>query len=111
MTWFPHGEPVTVINRVAAGEDSEGNETWSETTTTYPRCAFDPAIGFESTSNQDQVSTQPQVYLPYTAVVDSYSVLLVRGDRYEVDGVPAKWANPFTGTAFGIQVPLKRVSG
>ena len=107
---FPHGEVVTVVNRTVAGQDAEGNDVYTASSQDYIG-AFDPAIGFESTNLEDQVQTQPGVFLPYVAVVTSYSVIVARGDHYEVDGSPSYWRNPFTGTEAGCQVPLKRVTG
>lgn len=105
---FPHGEPISVVTRTASGQrDSAGNVTKPvESTVTYTG-AFDPAIGFDQQSGQ--VSSQPQAYLPFNAAVSSSSVLVIRGKRYEVDGEPAPWRNPFTGWSPGVQVPLRRV--
>ncbi|MEV0267718.1 hypothetical protein AB0H43_03000 [Hamadaea sp. NPDC050747] len=37
--------------------------------------------------------------------------LEVRGRVYAIEGEPAAWANPMTGTAFGLVVRLLRVPG
>lgn len=107
---FPHGEPVTVITRQRTGVDRQGVDVFTDSETVYSG-AFDPAIGSESDQLQDQVSTTPGVYLPYTAAVTASSRVLVRGLLYEVDGEPAYWRNPFTGLEAGVQVPLRRVTG
>lgn len=107
---FPFGEPITLIRRTVTSRDSDGNNVYNETAVSVAG-GFDPAIGFESTNAMDQVSTQPQVYLPPGTVVDSIDAVVVRGLRYEVDGVANDWRSPFTGWAPGVVVPLKKVTG
>lgn len=111
---FPYGDVITVVNRTASGVDAEGNDTYTTTSTDYIG-AFGPAIGFESTGLQDQVQTQPGVYLPFVAVVSSGDAVIVQtgrnAGRYEVDGQPAWWANPHSGDKPGCHVPLKKVTG
>jgi hypothetical protein len=111
---FPYGEVITVITRTVSGRDAEGNDVYTESSTPYIG-AFDPAIGFESTNLQDQVQTQPGVYLPYVAVAGSGDAVVLQdgphAGRYEVDGRPEWWKNPHTGWEAGCKVPLKQVSG
>lgn len=107
---FPFGETITLIRRVVTGRDAQGNQIYGETTTDVSG-AYDPAIGFERTDGMDQVSSQPQVYLPAGTVVGSVDAVVVRGLRFEVDGVANVWNSPFTGWNAGVVVPLKRVTG
>ena len=107
---FPHGETVTLVARAVTGQDGDGNDVYGETLTDVIG-GFDPAIGFERVGGMDQVSTQPQVYLPPGTVVDSVDAVVVRGLRYEVDGTTNDWRSPFTGWAPGVVIPLKRVTG
>ena len=107
---FPHGETITLIRRGVIGEDVDGNDVKGEITSEVVG-AFDPAIGFERTGGMDQVSSQPQVLLPAGTVVGSVDAVMVRGLRYEVDGVANVWNSPFTGWNAGVVVPLKRVTG
>jgi hypothetical protein len=111
---YPYGDLITIVNRQVNGFDGEGNEVYATTSTDYIG-AYGPAIGFESTNLQDQVQYQPGVYLPYVAVVDSYSQVIVQtgpnAGTYEVDGKPAWWKNPHSGVTPGCHVPLKAVSG
>lgn len=112
---FPHGEVITVVNRAKSGVDAEGNDVFSDVSTDYYIGAYGPAIGFESTTLQDQVQYQPGVYLPYVVVIDSYARVIVQSGpnagTYEVDGKPAWWKNPYSGETPGCHVPLKKVSG
>jgi hypothetical protein len=108
---FPFGETITVITRTKTGVDGYGNATYGESSVDVIG-AFDPAIGFESTAgNHDQVTSQPQALLPFDAVVDSNTVLVIRGKRFEVDGEPNYWQSPFSGWQAGLAVPLKRQTG
>jgi len=107
---FPAGEPITVITRTKSGKNDYGDDVYTETATTVTG-GFAPAIGFESTAAGDTVVTQPQAYLPTGTLVTPTSVLVIRGDRYEVDGTPEDWRDPFDGWTPGIAVPLRRVTG
>lgn len=42
---------------------------------------------------------------------DEQDEFTVRGKRYGVEGETGNWANPFTGTSFGVEIPLRKVSG
>jgi hypothetical protein len=108
---FLYGEPVTLLRRVLdPTPDVDGNDVYHDVPTVVTG-AFDPAIGFERIGGMDQVSTQPQVLLPAGTVVGSVDAVMVRGMRYEVDGVANVWNSPFTGWTAGVVVPLKRVTG
>lgn len=108
---FSFGEPITVVTRTKTGVDSYGDDVYTESSVTVTG-AFDPAIGYESTTQGgDTVVSQPQALLPYGTAVGPLSVLVIRGDRYEVDGTPNQWRSPFDGTEFGVAVPLRRVTG
>lgn len=107
---FPFGDSITVITRTKSGTDAYGNDTFTETSVAVVG-AFDPTIGLEQTNGRDTVVTQPQALLPYGTVLTSTSVLVIRGDKYEVDGSPDYWRSPFTGWQAGLAVPLKRVTG
>lgn len=119
MTGFAFGEPIGVIDRVDTGtKDEFGNTIWDDVPLKpTPRGAFAPAIGFESTGDKDQVTSQPQVLFQgadakrVAAVIKSTSKLVARGKAYEVDGEPEDWLNIYTGWDAGLVVPLKRVTG
>jgi hypothetical protein len=107
---FPAGEDIAVVTRTKAGRNAYGDDVFTETTVTVTG-AFAPAIGYELTGAGDTVVAQPQAYLPAGTAVTAASVLVIRGDRYEVDGEPADWRDPFDGWTPGIAVPLRRVTG
>lgn len=107
---FPYGVPVTVVTRTASGRDADGNTTWTETSVTVTG-AFAPGGSSELIQGQDTVITQPTVYLPSGTAVQPTDRVTVAGLTYEVDGSPNEWINPFTGSDFGVEVKLQRVTG
>lgn len=107
---FPYGDPITVITRTKSGVDEFGNDVFTEAAAVVTG-AFAPAVSGESTDGRDTVVSQPQALLPYGTAVSPNSVLVIGGLRYEVDGTPNDWRNPFTGWQAGLAVPLRRVTG
>lgn len=110
MTGLPT-EPITVTSRTQSGTDEYGDPTYTTTTLTRDGL-FAPAIGFEQTSGQDQVTSQPHVYftgqdaIDVRAVISSTSELTIRGKTgYQVDGEVADWGDA------GLDVPLQRTVG
>jgi hypothetical protein len=106
---FPFGQTVTLVKRVKSGTDAFGNDVFS-TTSVDVLGAFTPGGSSEQVQGQDVVITQPTVYLPAGTDVSAVDAIDVAGDRYEVDGSPNDWRNPFTGWRPGVEVKLKRVS-
>lgn len=113
---FAYGEPITVTTVTQSGTDDYGDPVTTSTSIVRTG-AFAPAIGFESTNGQDQVVSQPQAFftgqdaVDVAAVIDSASMLTIRGLVYQVDGDPGDWRSPFTGWQAGLVVPLKRTTG
>lgn len=104
--------PVTVTGRLVTGQDSDGNDVYSDTTATIGG-VFDPGGSSERLAGGDTVITQPTVYLPLPApkAVDTVTVL---GRVYQIDGDVAVWPpNPFTGgvSPFPVVARLKAVTG
>jgi hypothetical protein len=107
---FPFGQAVTLVKRVKGAADALGNDTW--TTTSIPtNGAFDPGTSVESVQGQDLLVTSPRVFLPAGTDVSAVDAIDVAGARYEVDGSPNDYTNPFTGWNPGVVVQLKRVTG
>lgn len=111
----PFAEAITATARTASGVDAYGNDTFTESTLVRYG-AFDPAIGYETMTGREMVSSQPQALFTGQEAVDmasfltSSSTLTIRGAIYDVDGSPSDWRSPFTGRR-GLQVPLHRVAG
>lgn len=104
------GQLVTLLRRTVSGQDAFGNDVMAETSTVVLG-AFAPGGSSEVTQGQDVVITQPTVYLPAGTAVTPADGVEIAGDRYEVDGSPNDWLNPFTGSQPGVEVRLRRVTG
>lgn len=108
---FPFGQTVTLITRTVSGQDSYGNDVYTETTTDVTG-AFDPGTSAEAVQGQDLLTVQPTVYLPADVDVPSaVDAVEIAGQRYEVDGSPNVYQSPFTGWRPGTVVRLRRVTG
>ena len=107
---FPFAQTVTLVKRVKSGTDALGNDVYTESTTDVPG-AFNPGTSAELVQGQDVVTTQPTVFLPPGTDVSAIDAVDVAGQRFEVDGDPKDWRNPFTGWTPGVEVKLRRVTG
>jgi hypothetical protein len=105
------GEPVTLHTRSSNSLNALGIEQSTYVDAVILGCAYDPGGSTELVQGQDIVVTQPTVYLPAGSTVGPIDQVTVRGTRYEVDGSPNDWRNPFTGVAVGVVVKLKAVTG
>jgi len=106
------GETVTVRTMTVTGRDSDGNDVRTPTDrvlTNVP--VWDPRFGNgEQLQGQDLVEADLALWLPVDVAVTATDRLVVRGDVYEVNGQPAVFRNPMTGTS-GQQVNANRVTG
>ena len=110
---FPFGEPVVFEAAVSGTEDVHGNpvDSWGQPVT-VDGCAFDPGGSTESIEpGRAPVVTSPRIYAPPGTVVGRRDRATVRGVTYLVDGDPALWRNPYTGSEPGIVVELERAHG
>jgi len=110
---FPFGESVIFEARVTGSEDAYGNPVESfGAPVTVPGCAFDPGASQEVYEpGRNPVTTAPRVFAPVGTVVTARSRVTVRGKVYLVDGEPAEWWNPYTGSTPGTVVTLEAVDG
>lgn len=107
----PFTQEVTLVRRTKGTvTDAFGNDTWAEVAVTVPGI-FVPGGSTEQIQGQDLLVTQPTVYLPAGTDVGYLDAVIVAGDRYDVDGSPNAYVNPFTGWAPGIEVRLRRATG
>lgn len=105
VTWHRHGE---------VGRDSYNRPISGFTDHVLENVAVAPGSSSESgtTSNPHRLSTQMSIFLTEDPGITDMDEFTVRGRRYKVDGDPGGgWTNPFTGSAFGVEVNLKKVSG
>lgn len=113
---FPHGETVTRLRGVTSVDPYSGESTALDWTTpatlVIEGCGFNPGQSSEPLqTGRNAVSTQPEVYAPADADVLAGDRVIVRGKTYDVDGQPAKWANPFTGWEPGLVIALNLTEG
>ncbi len=108
---YPFGTAVTIITRIVTGTDGDGDDVRADGDTVMAVAAFDPGLSSEILQGQDQVTTQPAVYLRDTALtVTPYDVIVVNGERYDIDGSPNYLTNPYVGFR-GLVIKLKQVTG
>lgn len=110
MPTFPFPETFTIHTRAVTGQDADGNDVYGDQDT-LTRGVFAPQGATELIQGQDVTLTHPTLYLedgaPAPAATDQVTV---RGQRYDVDGDPEVFRNPFTGYEPGAVVKLLRVS-
>lgn len=102
---FGAGKPITLVNRIPVEEKDDHGDDQVDISEVVVPGAFDPGSGSEVGDNT--VDTRPAVLLPPGVEVQWTSAVRVDGITYEVDGLPQVWNSPFTGTQFGVRVPLK----
>lgn len=105
------GETVTLLRRTQSGRDAHGNPVWATSEISVDRCAVWPTGSTEETQGQDQTSERLTVMFPYGTEVLSTDQARVRGQVYDVVGLPSSWSSPFTTTRAGVEVRLERVRG
>ena len=106
----PFGEPVVVHTRTITGQDSDGNDVWTDTDTPYPRVTLYPRESIELVQGQDlNVIGLTAVFIPSIAL-DSTAEITARGSRWKVDGEPAQYHSSLTGRSV-TKVNLTRETG
>lgn len=111
---FPHGFTLTVHR--AGGTDRFGNPL-PGTSHTIDGCAVSPSGSTELVNGQATVTAEDRVYAPYDADVTAQDEIEIpagqpiAAGRYQIDGEPQRWRNPFTGLDAGTVVRLTRTEG
>lgn len=104
---FSHGTTVT-LRSTTVTDDGLGNTTEVTTETEWGPCAIAPRYATESTDPRvAPVVVGKTVYGP-PVDIDANDTVVIDGEAWQVDGLPAEWRNPFTGWAPGIEVQVKR---
>jgi hypothetical protein len=106
------GEPVQRVRREVTGTDRYGNDTYEDVATELAeRAGFDPGGSREPVEvGRDQVVTNPKLYFPdQRPDLREDDAVIVRGERYAIEGDPADWRSPFGSTLGGLVVELQRV--
>lgn len=107
---YPFGDTV-ILHTGATTTDDRGNEVFTWTDTTVTGCPVWPRNSSESVQAQDQRITGLWIMFPPEVPVTASDEVTVRGVRYQIDGEPGLYSNPFTGTVAGYQVALTVVTG
>lgn len=108
---FSHGITVTVER--SGGTDRFGNPL-PGTSHTIEGCAVAPRSSEERTDGQATVIVGRSLFMPPGADVTAHDVVVLNGDpqpddeRWQVEGEPAVWENPYTGWSAGVVAPLTR---
>lgn len=104
---FPHGSLITVRS-VTTTNDGRGNTTETVNESQWGPCAVAPRFATESTDPRvAPVVVGKTIYGP-PVDLDADDVLMIDGETWQVDGLPAEWTNPFTGWQPGIEVQVVR---
>lgn len=120
---FPAGQSVTLIRRTLRVDggghpvrDDYGNDLYTATNIVVAGCAVWTSDGNASGANEDvqgrdTVISGLVVVFPVGTAVAAVDQVSVDGVVHDVTGATSSWQSPFTGTAVGPQVHLKRVTG
>lgn len=109
-----NGESVVWHERTETGRDAYNRPVvgWVdhvvENVAVAPGSTSEPRLD----ANMNRLRTEMSLYLVHDPGIKSSDQITVRGVRYEVEGdVSGGWSNPFTGTSFGSEITLRRVTG
>lgn len=108
---FPHGTTLT-IRRTAETTSDLGDTTYVITNLSWGPCAVAPRYATETTNpNAAPVVIGKEIYGPAFDLTAADEII-IDGETWQIDGGSADFtgsgANPFTGWAPGIVVPVKR---
>lgn len=111
---FAHGETVVRLRYTLIGTDGYGNDLYDDepAETPLPDVGVAPRYSSERDQGESTVIVGKTLLLP---PLPGYDVqpgdrFRVGGAVYEVEGEPGVWRSPFSGTFFGTEVPVKRVT-
>lgn len=107
------GETVTRLRATVVADRYGGqNKDWSNPSrATINGCALEPRLEGEVGDGREGVVIGWTVYAPADADVLATDRLRIRSVDHDVDGQPAEWRSPFTGTPRGLEIRTRRVDG
>lgn len=113
-----HGETVVIL-RGTPVDDPYTNEPGTALSWASPERIEVPGCGVEVRLNVDRdggnysdpVFLGLRIFMPAGTDITARDRVEVRGEVYEVDGIPFEWRNPFTGWTPGVEVLVKRLEG
>jgi hypothetical protein len=78
-------------------------------------CAVAPRVNADTddtdTRGRQGIVVGLTLYAPPGTALTATSRVQVRGETYEVEGLPGDWRNPYTGRAVGISAALRKATG
>lgn len=74
-------------------------------------CAVAPVSSTEDPVARDAIVDTVDLYAPAGADLTATDQVGIDGQRWEIDGDPAVWTNPFDGVTYGVTARLRRVAG
>lgn len=105
---FPLGQTITV-HRMARDRYGDRTETAHFE---VAGCGFAPRLSTENTGRAEEVTADAELYAPHSADLRVTDVIeLADSTRWEVQGEPQRWQNPFTGWQPGVVATLRRATG
>lgn len=110
---FPFGTTITVLRDSPGGLDDYNNPVTSTTTSTdIVGCAVAPSGSTEPAAlGRNGLVVDLTVFVPAGSDILFTDRIKIAGVVYSIDGDPADWSNPFTGTVFPTELALQRAVG
>lgn len=112
MGW--QGEPITRVRREVSGTDAHGNPSYADVEATIEGGWLAPEKDSREPreSGRDAVVTSPALFFPGARPdLRADDKVIVRGEKYEVEGDPSDWRDPFGSDLGGLVVTLRRAEG
>ncbi len=110
---FLFGKTITVVRSSPGGVDQYGDLVSGTTTSTaIAGCAVAPRYSSEPVERgRNGVIVGLSVYAPAGSDIRYTDAITIDSVSYRIDGEPASWSNPLTGSAPGVEVALVRSAG
>jgi hypothetical protein len=102
---------VYLIRRAKTGLDSDGSDVYGDTLTLLYETVTWPRASTENVQGGDLVITGVTMLIRPGVDLGAVDQVLVDGKRYDIDGDPAHYRSPFTGTDPGTVLQLVRATG
>lgn len=109
---FPYGRTIWVHSQT--GINRYGDYTYDDAGRPVHGCAIAPRASSEQTDRRDLLLIGLVVYAPPDAGITATDVITLDapdGDRWQVEGEPGLWSDPFTGWTPGQEIQLSRARG
>ncbi len=116
---FAFGETIKRLRSVPGGYDENGDPVAGTTSSvTYDGVAVAPRVGGPGTSSTEIIGRGRAgviegftVYGPIDMDIAHTDQIEWRGQVYDVEGEPGRWANPYSGRQAGMEVAIRRAEG